>query len=191
MPRSSHSSRFDHPNNIWWGVQIIKLLIMQSSPFLARTTVSIYELTEWRWALLEKLVIPQLIKTFTALCGSRNFVSTAPRHLSLSWARSIHYTLCHPVNVNCNIIRPSTPRSSKYMKPKPLDMPPFFQLLHRVAGLPYAYTKRNEEIHKINFPFKFMLPYMWQTGGGYTFNLLWYRFTTHFFKQNKQFLRVK
>jgi len=28
MSRPSHSSRFDHPNNIWWGIQIIKLLIM-------------------------------------------------------------------------------------------------------------------------------------------------------------------
>jgi hypothetical protein len=28
MPRPSHSSLFDHPNYIWWGVQIIKLLIM-------------------------------------------------------------------------------------------------------------------------------------------------------------------
>ena len=28
MPRPSHSSRFDHPNNIGWGVQIIKLFIM-------------------------------------------------------------------------------------------------------------------------------------------------------------------
>jgi len=28
MSRPSHSSRFDHPNNIWWGVQRIKLLIM-------------------------------------------------------------------------------------------------------------------------------------------------------------------
>jgi len=27
MPHPSHS-RFDHPNNIWWGVQVIKLLIM-------------------------------------------------------------------------------------------------------------------------------------------------------------------
>ena len=27
MPRPSHSSRFYHPNNIGWGVQIIKLLI--------------------------------------------------------------------------------------------------------------------------------------------------------------------
>ena len=28
MFRPSHSSRFYHPKNIWWGVQIIKLLIM-------------------------------------------------------------------------------------------------------------------------------------------------------------------
>ena len=27
MPRPSHSSRFHHPNNIWCGVQIIKILI--------------------------------------------------------------------------------------------------------------------------------------------------------------------
>ena len=32
MPRPSHSSRIYHPNNIWWTVQIIKLLIMQFSP---------------------------------------------------------------------------------------------------------------------------------------------------------------
>ena len=32
MPRPSHSSRFYHPNNIGWGVQIIKLLIVQFSP---------------------------------------------------------------------------------------------------------------------------------------------------------------
>ena len=28
MPRPSHSSGFDHPNNIWWRVQVTKLLIM-------------------------------------------------------------------------------------------------------------------------------------------------------------------
>ena len=28
MPLPSHSSSFDHPNNIWWEIQIIKLLIM-------------------------------------------------------------------------------------------------------------------------------------------------------------------
>ena len=31
-PRPSHSSRFYHPHNIGWGVQIIKLLIMYFSP---------------------------------------------------------------------------------------------------------------------------------------------------------------
>jgi hypothetical protein len=28
MPRPSQSSWFEHPNNIMWGIQIIKLLIM-------------------------------------------------------------------------------------------------------------------------------------------------------------------
>jgi hypothetical protein len=28
MPRSSHSSRVDHANNVRWWVQIIKILIM-------------------------------------------------------------------------------------------------------------------------------------------------------------------
>ena len=32
MPCPSHSSWFDHLNNIWWGVQNIKLLVMYSSP---------------------------------------------------------------------------------------------------------------------------------------------------------------
>jgi hypothetical protein len=33
VSRPSHCSLFDHPNNIGWGVQIIKLLIMNFSPF--------------------------------------------------------------------------------------------------------------------------------------------------------------
>jgi hypothetical protein len=33
MPRPSHS-RFYHPHNIGWGVQIMKLLIMKFSPLL-------------------------------------------------------------------------------------------------------------------------------------------------------------
>ena len=31
MPRPSHSSRFDHPNNVWWAAQIINLFIMYFS----------------------------------------------------------------------------------------------------------------------------------------------------------------
>jgi hypothetical protein len=34
MPRTSHSSRFYHPHNNGWGVQIMKLLIMKFSPLL-------------------------------------------------------------------------------------------------------------------------------------------------------------
>ena len=33
MSSLSHSSRFYHPHNIGWGVQIIQLLVMQSPPF--------------------------------------------------------------------------------------------------------------------------------------------------------------
>ena len=33
IPHVSHSFRFYHPNNIGWGVQIIKLLVIQSLPF--------------------------------------------------------------------------------------------------------------------------------------------------------------
>jgi len=32
MPRPSHSPWFDHPNNIWRSVWVMKLFIMQSSP---------------------------------------------------------------------------------------------------------------------------------------------------------------
>ena len=32
MTYPSHSSPFHHPNNIWWGVQTIKLLVMQIRP---------------------------------------------------------------------------------------------------------------------------------------------------------------
>jgi len=32
IPRPSHSSRFNHPNNTGWGVQIIKFLVMWRSP---------------------------------------------------------------------------------------------------------------------------------------------------------------
>jgi len=32
MTRPFHSPWFHHPNNVWWSVQAMKLLIMQSSP---------------------------------------------------------------------------------------------------------------------------------------------------------------
>ena len=36
MPRPIHSPWFDHPYNIWWAIEIIKLLILQSSPFYCK-----------------------------------------------------------------------------------------------------------------------------------------------------------
>ena len=39
IPHPSNSSWFDHPNNIWRGVQIIKLLIMLFSPFPVTSSV--------------------------------------------------------------------------------------------------------------------------------------------------------
>jgi len=32
MSQTSHSTSFDHPNNIWWSVKVVKLIIIQSSP---------------------------------------------------------------------------------------------------------------------------------------------------------------
>jgi hypothetical protein len=43
MSRPPHPLRYDHTNNIWWSVQVMKLLIMQSSPatrhFLLRPNI--------------------------------------------------------------------------------------------------------------------------------------------------------
>ena len=40
MPSLSHSSRFYHPHNIGWGVQIIQLLVMQSISFYKKNGFS-------------------------------------------------------------------------------------------------------------------------------------------------------
>ena len=40
MPRPSHSSWFDHPKNIWWGLQITRLLIMYFCPALCTCSLS-------------------------------------------------------------------------------------------------------------------------------------------------------
>ena len=74
MPRPSHYSTTDHPNNI-----------------LA------YLLTPWYRVLLEKLTGLQLVKKFPAFYGTRRFITalTSVRHLSLSWAGPIQSTYPH------------------------------------------------------------------------------------------------
>jgi hypothetical protein len=32
MPHPSHPPLFDHPNNMWWSVKVMKIFIMQSTP---------------------------------------------------------------------------------------------------------------------------------------------------------------
>ena len=48
--------------------------------------------TAWSGVLLEKLTDSQLVKKFPAFYGTRRLITafTSARHLSLSWARSIH-----------------------------------------------------------------------------------------------------
>ena len=45
MPCQSHSSRFYHPHNIGYGVQIIQLLIIQLSPFPRPSSLSLITLS--------------------------------------------------------------------------------------------------------------------------------------------------
>jgi hypothetical protein len=40
MPGPSHSSWFDHQNNIWWGIQITKLLVVYFSPLSCYLSLS-------------------------------------------------------------------------------------------------------------------------------------------------------
>ena len=51
-----------------------------------------YLFTPWRSVLLEKLIGSQLVKKFPAFYGTRRFITafTSARHLSLSWAGSVH-----------------------------------------------------------------------------------------------------
>jgi hypothetical protein len=52
MPRPYHSSRFDYPNNIWWWVQVIKFLVMWSSPIPCRRGSGVEDVN---WVRLSKV----------------------------------------------------------------------------------------------------------------------------------------
>jgi hypothetical protein len=58
----------------------------------------------WSWALLEKPPIVQLLKNFLAFYGTRRFIAVLTRalHWSLSWVRSIQYTLFHRISTWVN-----------------------------------------------------------------------------------------
>ena len=70
-----------------------------------------------RRVLLEKLTGPQPVKNFPAFYGTLRITIafTSARHLSLFWARSIHFMPpSHFFKTHYNIILPSTPRSSTW-----------------------------------------------------------------------------
>lgn len=52
----------------------------------------IFSLMLWNTVYLEKLIFPQIVKKFSALCGISRFISVCTRthHLSLFWARWIN-----------------------------------------------------------------------------------------------------
>ena len=59
-----------------------------------------YLLTTWSRVLLEKLTGSKPVKKFPAFYGTRKFIIafTSARHLSLSWANSIHSIPPHPTS---------------------------------------------------------------------------------------------
>jgi hypothetical protein len=66
-----------------------------------------------RRVLLENLILPQLVKKFLSFCRTRKFILAFKiyRHLSLSWARSIHSrTPSTFLKINFNTPVHSTPK---------------------------------------------------------------------------------
>jgi hypothetical protein len=100
MPFQSHSSRFYHPKNIVWGVQIIKLFIMWVSPgsrlsvWMFRNMIRFYgeELLETRptpnWKTTPCRLSATAYLIYSQLLSTLEAVS-----LSATWGRVMPWTL--------------------------------------------------------------------------------------------------
>ena len=79
---------------IWWGN------IIRTVTLTLQRCLLIYLLIPWSRVLLEKLTGFQLVKKFPVFYGTRRFITafTSARHLSLSWASSIHSVPPHPTS---------------------------------------------------------------------------------------------
>jgi hypothetical protein len=77
--------------------QSLHWLSYTSSPSLVH--MSTKELTPCSTALLDKLIVPQLVVKFPVFYGTRKFITafTTASHLFLFWDRSIQSTSCCPV----------------------------------------------------------------------------------------------
>jgi len=86
--------------------------------------VTTYLLTPWSRVLLEKLTGLELVKKFSALNGTRRFITvfTSARHLSLSWASSIQSIppTYYFLKIHFNIILTSTSGSSRFAHQNPV-----------------------------------------------------------------------
>ena len=94
MPRSSHSSRFYHLNNIVWAVHIIKLLVMQS------LTTIFSEV----WCGHVKILLHSFGMRFK--CSFFTFLLTSWANLNYYFEDScsyilIHYALWHDTSSTC------------------------------------------------------------------------------------------
>ena len=101
-----HFRKFAHP---WYMVYSTTLSVSQVTPVTSNSKLlngREHLLNLWSGVLLEKLTGSQLVKKFTALYGTRRFISafTSARHLSLSWARIIQSMSPHPTSLRSNLI---------------------------------------------------------------------------------------
>ena len=110
------------PNwRIWWvlSAPASELNVSILSTYLtSRNSVGSHLPAPWSRVLLEKLTGFQLVQKFPTFYGSIRFITafTSARHLSLSWASSIQSIppTSHFMNINLNIILPSTPGFLKW-----------------------------------------------------------------------------
>jgi len=75
-------------------------LVYEPGMWTARSVFTLLFHTPWSRVLLEKLTGSQLDKKFPAFYGTWRFITvfTSARHLSLSWASSIHSITPHPTS---------------------------------------------------------------------------------------------
>ena len=142
-------------------------------------------LAAWSRVLLEKLTGLQLVKKFPSLYGTRMFITTfkSARHLSLSWASSIHSIPPHPTSWRSILILSShlrlglpsglfpsgfPPKACTHISPPPyaLDVPPFTAKNIRLTGkrkldtnfAAFLIDVLRESIHSLSFTMQtFML----------------------------------